>query len=152
MRNSLSTVVAIALAAYCCVATPQLSAQSPPNKSLPDQLARAIASYAALQSYADSGTVTVDTGSMVDKARFTTYFRRASRDLFFEFQSLSSLMVSTKFTIDMRAHRSVLWMFNGTMQAYKTPSVQPLEMVGSDARAQVQMLSGLAYATRGAQS
>jgi hypothetical protein len=120
------------------------------KRSLPPELSKAIAYYATLTSYADTGTVTVDTLGMLDKARFTTYFRRASRDLFVDFQSLSSVTVKTGYTIDMRSHRSVLWMFGGAMQAYQVPTPEPLQVIGSDAGAQVRALSGLSYGTRGA--
>ena len=113
-------------------------------------LTKAIAHYATLASYADSGTVTVDTGGTVEKARFTTHFRRASRDLFFDFQPLTSVTVKTKHTIDMRGYRSVLWMFKGLMQTYQVPTPQPLLVIGSDSAAQVRALSGLSHPTRGA--
>ena len=150
MHISRPIASALAFAACCGLSIPQLSAQSPAAKSLPEVLTNAIANYATLQSYADSGTVTVDTGAIVDKARFTTYFRRASRDLFFDFQALTSLTVSLKFTIDMRAHRHVLWMFNGAMQTYQTPTPEPLAVVGTDGGAQVRTLSGFSHSTHGA--
>jgi hypothetical protein len=139
---------AIACAAALYSSASLAGAQATP--SLPPELARSIAYYATLASYADTGTVTVDTGAVVEKARFTTYFRRASRDLFFDFQSLSSVTVKTGHTIDMRAYHVVLWMFEGAMQTYQTPTPQPLQQVGSDAGAQVRALSGTSVPTRGA--
>ena len=145
---TLRPLAAIACAALLYAGAPLVGAQA--ASSLPPELTRAIAYYATLTSYADSGTVTVDAGALVDKARFTTYFRRASRDLFFDFQSLSSVTVSTGYTIDMRAHRVVLWMFKGAMQTYQTPTPQPLEEIGSDSVAQVRALSGISHPTTGA--
>ena len=144
----LRLVAAIACAAALWSGAPIVVAQA--TSSLPPELTRSIAYYATLTSYADSGTVTVDTGGIVDKARFTTYFRRASRDLFFDFQSLTSVTVKTGHTIDMRAHRVVLWMFSGAMQTYHIPTPQPLQQVGSDAGAQVRALSGISHPTSGA--
>ena len=115
---------------------------------MPEALQKAIAYYATLASYADSATVTVDDGGTVEKSRFITYYRRASRDFFFDFQMLSSTTVSTKFTIDLSAHRFVLWMFKGSMQSYQRSAIQPHQVVNP--ANQVQALSGLAHATRGA--
>lgn len=145
---TLRLVAAIACAAALCSGTRIVGVQATSN--LPPELTRSIAYYATLTSYADSGTVTVDTGATVDKARFTTSFRRASRDLFFDFQSLSSVTVKTGHTIDMRGHQVVLWMFRGAMQTYQVPTPQPLQQVGSDAGAQVRALSGISHPTRGA--
>jgi outer membrane lipoprotein-sorting protein len=150
MHISRPIALALAFAVCCGWSTPQLSAQSPAAKSLPEVLTKAIANYTTLQSYADSGTVTVDTGGTVDKGRFTTYVRRASRDLYFDYQALTSLTVSTKFTIDMRDFRNVLWMFNGAMQTYQTPTPEPLQLVGTDSGAQVRALAGLSHSTHGA--
>ena len=144
----LRAFAAIACATWLYSGASLLGAQA--TTSLPPELTRSIAYYATLTSYADSGTVTVDTGALVDKARFTTYFRRASRDLFFDFQSLSSVTVKTGHTIDMRVYRVVVWMFNGGMQTYQTPTPQPLQQVGSNAGAQVRALSGASPATKGA--
>ena len=147
---SRSIVVTLTFAACGLLSTPPLTAQAPASKSLPEVLTKAVASYASLTSYADSGTVTVDSGGIVETARFSTHFRRASRDLLFDFQSLTSLTVTTRHSIDMRAYRSVLWMFKGAMQTYQTPTPQPLQAVGADAGAQVRALSGLSHSTRGA--
>src|SRR5918993_1199154 len=148
VRMTLRPLAAIAFAASLYSGAPVVGAQA--ASTLPPELTRSIAYYATLTSYADSGTVTVDTGGVVDKARFTSYFRRASRDLFFDFQSLSSVTVNTGHSIDMRAYRVVLWMFKGGMQTYQTPTPQPLQQVGSDAGAQVRALSGISHATTGA--
>ena len=142
------------MALTICLATcwlapmPHVSGQSPASKSIPEVLTKTIAYYASLTSYADSGTVTVDTGALVDKARFTTYFRRASRDLFFDFQWLTSVTVSTRYTIDMTAQRTVLWMFQGNMQSYQRSTPQPHQVVSPNN--QLQALSGISYPTRGA--
>ena len=144
----LRLAAAIAFAAALWPSAPIVRAQA--TSSLPPELTKAIAYYATLTSYADSGTVTVDTGATVDKARFTTYFRRASRDLFFDFQSLSSVTVKTGYTIDMRGHRVLLSMFRGAMQTYQVPTPQPLRQIGSDAGAQVRALSGISHPTSGA--
>jgi len=142
-----SSIAVAACATALWSTAPMLGAQG--TSSLPVELTRAIAYYATLTSYADAGTVTVDTGALVDRARFTTYFRRASRDLFYDFQPLTSVTTQTGFTIDMRAYRSVLWMSRGVMQTYQTPTPQPLQQIGSDAGAQVRALAGLSHPTNG---
>jgi hypothetical protein len=121
-----------------------------PAARLPPELTKAIAYYATLTSYADTGTVTLETGALVDKARFTTYLRRASRDLLFDFQALTSVTVNTGFTIDMRRYHSVLWMIGGSMQTYQAATPQPLQQVGTEGGAQVRALSGLSSPSNGA--
>ena len=122
--------------------------QKPPQPALPDVLKNSIAYYATLASYADTGTVSVDTGGTVTEARLTTYFRRPTRDLFFDYQVLSSTTVSTKHKIDMSVYRTVLWMFKGNMQKYDRYSGSH-EIVNPDNGGQVRALQGTSHGTSG---
>ena len=115
--------------------------------ALPDVLRTAVETYAALQSYADTGSIRVEVPGIVDEARFTTRFRRASGDLYFEYQALTSSNPATKFTIDMRQQRTVLWMSGRQMQKFDFAS-RTHELVPRDA-GQVRALQGLSHPTRG---
>ncbi|MFN8573031.1 MAG: DUF2092 domain-containing protein [Gemmatimonadaceae bacterium] len=92
----------------------------PPSRSASaeDMLARSAAAYAALQSYADDGTVTSDIPGVTDRYRFRTFFRRQSHDLFFDWQGVSSYTAAVHFTTDLRGHHTVIWMVNSDMQKY----------------------------------
>lgn len=83
-----------------------------------DLLARSRATYAALQSYADAGTMTYEFPGVTDRYRFRTYFRRQSHDLFFDWQGVSSYTAAAHFTNDLSARRIVIWMKQGDMQRY----------------------------------
>ena len=143
-----AATVAVALT---CLGTTSVGVRSHGalQPTVPDVLKKSIAHYATLTSYADTGTVTVDTGGTVTDARFTTYFRRPTRDLFFDFQTRASLTVSTKFKIDMSQYRTVVWMFKGEMQKYDRYTGTH-ERVPADSGAQVRALQGTSYATSGA--
>lgn len=114
---------------------------------LPDVLKKTIAYYGTLSSYADTGTLKVETTGTLEEARFATYFRRPTRDLFFDFQALSSTTLSTKFKTDLSAYRTVLWMFKGEMQKYSRYA-QTHEMVNPDNQANA--LRGTQSGTYGA--
>jgi hypothetical protein len=121
-------------------------AQAAPG--LPEPLANSIKFYSTLTTYSDTGTVRRETAGTVDDARFTTYFRRATRDLFLDFQSLTSVTKSSKFSIDMSSYRSVIWMFKGEMQTYDRRT-DAHEAINPDGGGQVRALQNANYATQG---
>jgi hypothetical protein len=123
--------------------TPSLETRN----ALPDVLTRAVATYAALQSYADTGSIRVEVPGIVDESRFTTRFRRASGDLYFEYQALTSTNPGTNFTVDMRQQRTVLWMAGSQMQKFDFAS-RTHELVPPGA-GQVRALQALTHPTHG---
>ena len=114
------------------------------ERALPDVLRDSIAAYAKLTSYADTGTVRQEVPGIVEESKFTTYFRRATRDFYFDFQTLASRDPKTGFTIDLSDNRTVIWMFNGNMQTYNF-KLRTHQQVTAEAQA----LQMPAYATRG---
>lgn len=135
---------------FVVIAVMAMGAGIPPltasQAALPEVLTKSMAQYATLTSYADTGTITVDTGGTLEEARFATYFRRPTRDLLFDFQALSSTTVSTKFKIDMSGYRTVVWMFKGEMQTYDQ-ALSTHERITPDA--QVSALQGTGHPTHG---
>jgi hypothetical protein len=119
-------------------------AQTKPN--LPDVLKKTFAYYSTLASYSDTGTMVEDGGGTGREARFTTYFRRASRDLYFDFQPLFSRSGTVKF--DESKSRTVLWMFKNQMEKYQQPPGAH-EVVNPDNGGQVKALGSTTYETRG---
>lgn len=146
MTRLTAAIPAASLAALIGSAGATAVGQSAPTQ--PDVLTRSIRSYAGLTSYADTGTVTVETGGTLDQARFTTYFRRATRDLFLDYQSLTSVTKSTKFSIDMSGYRTVIWMFKGDMQTYDRQTGAH-EAINADGGGQVQALQRANYGSHG---
>jgi outer membrane lipoprotein-sorting protein len=139
---------AVSLASLLLGTTAAASALAQADAGLPDVLAKSIKYYSTLTSYADTGTVRRETAGIVDDARFTTYFRRTTRDLFFDFQSLTSLTRSTRFSIDMTSARTVIWMSKGEMQTYDGRT-QAHEAINPEAGGQVRALQNGNYASQG---
>lgn len=88
------------------------------TKALPGVLQDTIAYYATLSAYSDTGTVAQEGSGMIDRARFTTYFRRPTRDLYFDYQSLNRDYVNLKTTADLSMYRTVAWMEKGNLQLF----------------------------------
>jgi hypothetical protein len=141
-------VSALSLASLLLGTTAPVSALPQSAPALPDVLANSIKYYSTLTSYADTGTVRRESAGTVDDARFTTYFRRGTRDLFFDFQSLTSVTKGTKFSIDMSSYRNVIWMFKGEMQTYDRRT-DAHEAINPDGGGQVRALQNANYASQG---
>lgn len=111
---------------------------------LPSVLKDSIAYYATLASYADTGTVTQEVPGMVDTAKFTTYFRRPTRDLLFDYQAVGRKYVNLGATSDFSAFRTVMWMVKGNMQTFDFRTQTHEEI---DSTAQKSALSNASYGT-----
>lgn len=123
-------------------------AGAPAAPALPDVLQKSFARYAALTSYADTGTVKQELPGLVDEARFTTYFRRATRDLLIDFAAVASVSTETKLKIDLSGHRTVIWMSKGEMQKYDF-RLRSHETVAPDNGGQPRALQVAGHATKG---
>ena len=80
-----------------------------------DLLARSMALYPTLASYADTATVVREAPGIVDRWKFRTYFRQPL-DFYFDFQGVTS--TSAGVPIDMSGQRIVLWMRNGELESF----------------------------------
>jgi len=81
-----------------------------------DVLAKMRSAYAALTSYADSGTVLDETSGFTDRSTFRTFFNRNPNNLFIEFRGIASeYKLGNK--IPLTAY-IVLWMENGELQTW----------------------------------
>lgn len=122
--------------------------QPPAKPALPDVLRNSISHYATLTSYADTGTIREELPGIVDESKFTTYFRRKSRDLYIDYQDLTSTNPGTKFTIDMSINRTVFWMVNGEMQKYEFKT-KAHDVINPEGGGQVRALQNASHATLG---
>ena len=84
--------------------------------SASEVLTKMRAAYAALTSYADSGTVIDDNGGFVDRSTFRTFFTREPNNLFIEFRAVASEYKDGN-RVPLTAH-IVLWMENGELQTW----------------------------------
>lgn len=147
-REHALPVLAVLAALACGHLVIAANAQTAPPPTLPAILTSAVARYGAIASYSDTGTIRREAPGIVDESRFTTRFRRASRDLYFEYEALTSTTPSTGFSIDMRMYRLVIWMAAGQMEKYDFYS-KTYERVAAEGGGQVRALQGAAHMTSG---
>ena len=146
LTPAFASAVPLALMLLATAAPAGALAQS--AAELPDVLKNTIKFYSTLTSYSDTGTVRTETAGTDDDARFSTYFRRATRDLYFDYQSMKSVTRSTKFAIDLSSYRRVIWMFKGEMQTYDFRT-DAHEVINADGGGQVKALQSANYASSG---
>jgi hypothetical protein len=111
-----------------------------------DVLAKSRAAYAALTSYADSGTVLDEATGFTDRSSFRTLFNRDPRHLLIEFRAVAS-----EYTAGNRVpltNHVVLWMENGELQTWYSKT-QAHETYSAEGGGQVEALKGAAYGTAG---
>ena len=111
-----------------------------------EALARSYAAYAALTSYADSGTVVVQATGFQDRFAFRTYFTRQPRNLFLSFRFVES-EGSNGYKIKGN-HETVIWMENGHLQTWDSKTLEH-EAYPEDGGRQVHALNGASYRTKG---
>ena len=114
--------------------------------SAEDVLVKARAAYAALTSYADSGTVLEETTGFTDRSTFRTFFTRNPRNLFIEYRAIASEYKSGhRLPLDTRI---VLWMENGELQTWSSKD-QSHVTYPADGGQQVNALKTAGYYTKG---
>jgi hypothetical protein len=111
-----------------------------------DVLAKTRAAYAALASYADSGTVLDESPGFTTRSTFRTLFIRNPRYLLIEYRALAS-EYKGGFRLPLDSH-IVLWMENGELQSWVS-STQAHETYSADGGQQVNALASAAYGTAG---
>lgn len=115
-------------------------------QALPDVMTRSIAAYAGLKTYSDSGTVEIAAPGTIDRAKFTTRFRRPNSDLYLDYQAIGTYHTATKLTVDLSMYRTVVWMLKGQMEMYDR-SLATHNVI--DAGGQAHALTGATAATNG---
>ena len=139
----------VALLLPAAVANPLAGVLREQSKlALPDVLKKTFAYYATLTSYSDTGTMLEDGGGTGQEARFTTYFRRASRDFYFDYQPLWSRSGTLKW--DNTKLRTVVFMFRNQMEKYQQLPHTMREVVNPENGGQVKALGSTNHETRGA--
>ena len=111
-----------------------------------DVLAKTRAAYAALMSYADSGTVLDEATGFTNRSTFRTLFTRDPRQLLIEYRAVESVYKSG-YRLPIPSH-DVLWMENGDLQTWSSKS-QAHETYPADGGQQVNALKNAGYSTAG---
>jgi hypothetical protein len=112
-----------------------------------DVLARSIALYPTLASYADTGTVVLEGPGVTDRFKFRTYYRRDALDFFLDFQGV--VKQGAGGSLDMSFHRIVLWVIKGELQSFNNQQ-QSHETVPRASGRQVAAMHGASAGTHGA--
>lgn len=144
--TALAITAAFTLAALAEVPA-GVAAHAQPGPALPEVLKKSMAYYATLTSYSDTGTMQEESLGTGAEARFTTYFRRASRDFIFDYQPLWSKSGTLKF--DTTKDRLVLWMFKNQMERYQQPPGIH-DVINPENGGQVRGLQSMRYLSKGA--
>jgi len=96
-----------------------LSADSVGRAAAEDLLAKSMAVYDGLTSYADSGTAMTESVGTFQVGHFRTFLRRPPLSFYFEWGR--RVMISTKQAADslsMPGKKDVFWLVNGDLQTY----------------------------------
>jgi hypothetical protein len=128
---------AVTLGAMCAA-----SVAAPSSGS--DVLARSIALYPTLTSYADTAIVVREGPGITDRWKFTTRFR-APLDFYFDFQGVDS---KSSMTLSTSYHRMVLWMIGGELQAFNQ-QLKTHDTISRESGRQVATVQGAGAGTVG---
>ena len=109
-------------------------------------LARTYAAYAALNSYADSGTVVDENKGFRDRFTFVTLQTRQPRNFLLDFRYAGS-DYDNGFKLQ-GGERTVIWMQNGELQTWHSKT-QAHDIYPEDGGRQVDALRGASVGTRG---
>ena len=111
-----------------------------------DVLAKTRAAYAALTSYADSGTVLDESDGFTDRSSFRTLFNRDPRHLLIDFRAIvSEYKAGNRVPLNSQV---ILWMENGDLQTWSSKS-DAHETYPADGGQQVNALKNAGYYTSG---
>lgn len=118
MRHPAAVLPALALAAWTATAAPA-TPEAGARRAAEDLLAKSMAAYGGLTSYADSGTAVREIDGVLNVGHFRTYLRRPPLSFYFEWGR--RVQISTKRQADslsMPDKRQVFWLVNGELQTY----------------------------------
>ena len=134
----------IALIAFAAAADAGAVHRTPYDAN--EVLTKMRAAYAALTSYADSGTVLDESSGFTDRSTFRTFYTREPNNLFIEFRGVASeYKIGNR--VPSNAH-IVLWMEAGELQTWSGAS-QAHETYPRAAGQQVNAVKNAGYYTHG---
>lgn len=143
----LTAALPFALGALVATASaPDTGTARRPAFDAEDVLAKTRAAYAALTSYADSGTVLDEAAGFTDHSTFRTLFTRDPRQLLIEYRAVESVGKNNHH-LPLNNHL-VLWLENGDLQTWSSKS-QAHETYPADGGQQVNALKNAGYFTAG---
>jgi hypothetical protein len=120
MTNGHSILLVLSAAVWIAGAGQMTVDRSTREREAEDLLAKSMAVYDGLTSYADSGTVTDQFNETLEVSHFRTFLRRPPLNFYFEWGR--RVDISTKRQADslsMPGKQQVFWLVNGDLQTYK---------------------------------
>jgi len=142
----LYTFIPFALVTLAAAASPDTVASRRSAFDADDVLAKTRAAYAALTSYADSGTVLDEAAGFTDRSTFRILFTRDPRNLLIDFRAIAS-EYKNGYRLPLTNHM-VLWLENGDLQTWSSKS-QSHDTYPADGGQQVNALKTSGYSTAG---
>jgi len=138
------SLIPIALIAFAGAADSAAVRQAPYSAN--DVLTKMRAAYAALTSYADSGTVLDESSGFTDRSTFRTFFNREPNNLFLEYRAVASEYRDGN-RVPLNAY-IVLWMENGELQTWSGADQAHSTYPRAEGQ-QVNAVKNAGYFTRG---
>jgi outer membrane lipoprotein-sorting protein len=123
MRPAAPTLLILALAVCTTTAGTPSSDAAHRRAAAEEPLAKTRAAYAALTSYADSGTAMRETDGGWDVGHFRTYRRKPS-NFYFEYGRMALLYKKPVDSLPMPGKQLVFWMVNGELQTYNKEAAE----------------------------
>jgi hypothetical protein len=134
-------------AAFVAVTPLDASAMQQTAFKADEVIAKTRAAYAALTSYADSGTVLEETTGFTDRHTFRMLLSRDPRNLLIEFRSVASEYKSGN-RLPL-SHQVVLWLEKGDLHTWGSRSQSHETFPADDGQQQVNAIKGANYSTLG---
>ena len=119
MRLTVAGLPGMALAAWAATAAPT-APDVGSRRAAEDLLAKSMATYDGLTSYADSGTAMREAAGNFEVSHFRTFLRRPPLSFYFEWGR--RVIIPTKQSADslsMPGRQEVYWLVNGDLQVYR---------------------------------
>jgi len=138
------SLIPIALIAFAGAADSAAVRHAPYSAN--DVLTKMRAAYAALTSYADSGTVLDESSGFTDRSTFRTFFNREPNNLFLEYRAVASEYRDGN-RVPLNAY-IVLWMENGELQTWSGADQAHSTYPRAEGQ-QVNAVKNAGYFTRG---
>ena len=144
MRNS---ILSFAFSTLVAAVPLDAGAMQQTDFKADEVIAKMRAAYAAVTSYADSGTVLEETAGFTDRHTFRTLFSRAPRSMLIEFRSIASEYKSgNRLPLD---HHVALWLEKDDLHTWSSKYQSHETYPANDGQQQVNALKQANYSTLG---
>lgn len=143
----LNRMFALTLGIVAAIASPATSGAQQETFAPAEVVTKMRAAYAALTSYADSGTVLEETTGFTDRFTFRTLISRAPRNLLIEFRAIASEYKSGhRLPLD---HVVAIWLEKDDLHSWSSKMQSHEIFPANNTQQQVNAIKGGDYSTHG---